>query len=51
MTESFDYSRYGLSRSAWWIELAGFPQRNREGIAGTLRKLKRAAESDAGPAA
>ncbi|MET0999531.1 MAG: SRPBCC family protein [Marmoricola sp.] len=46
VTESFDYSRYALPQRLV-IELAGFPQRNREGIAGTLRKLKDAAESDA----
>ena len=46
VTESFDYSRYGtLQRLA--IELAGFPERNRAGIAGTLVKLKQAAEDDA----
>ena len=43
VTESFDYSRYGtLQRLA--VELAGFPERNRAGIAGTLVKLKQAAE-------
>ena len=30
-----------------FVELAGFPKRNREGIAGTLVKLKKAAEKDA----
>lgn len=45
-TESFDYSRYGPAQRLI-IELARFPQRNREGIAGTLVKLKEAAESDA----
>ena len=46
VTESFDYSRYGLvPRLA--IELTGFPERNRRGIAGTLVELKRAAEHDA----
>ena len=51
VTESFDYSRYGLLPRLW-VELAGFPKRNREGIAGTLVKLREAAESDAkGPAA
>ena len=51
VTESFDYSRYGLVPRLW-VELAGFPKRNREGIAGTLRKLREAAESDAeGPVA
>ena len=51
VTESFDYSRYGLVPRLV-VELAGFPKRNREGIAGTLVKLREAAESDAkGPAA
>ncbi len=45
VTESFDYSRYGLPQRLV-IELAGFPRRNREGIAATLVKLKQAAESD-----
>ena len=45
VTESFDYSRYGLpARLA--IELARFPQRNRSGIEATLVKLKAAAEAD-----
>lgn len=46
VTESFDYSRYGLVPRLI-VELAGFPARNREGIAATLVKLKQAAESDA----
>jgi hypothetical protein len=51
VTESFDYSRYGLVPRLV-VELAGFPKRNREGIAGTLVKLREVAESDAkGPAA
>lgn len=45
VTESFDYSRYGTARRLA-IELAGFPERNRAGIAGTLVKLKQAAEQD-----
>ncbi len=46
VTESFDYSRHGpLARRL--VELAGFPARNRAGIAGTLVKLKEAAEADA----
>ena len=46
VTESFDYSRYGrLPRLV--VELAGFPERNRRGIAGTLTKLRQAAEHDA----
>ncbi len=45
VTESFDYSRYGaVARLA--LEAAGFPKRNREGIAATLVKLKAAAEAD-----
>ena len=46
VTESFDYSRYRLFPRLW-VELAGFRKRNREGIAGTLVKLREAAESDA----
>lgn len=46
VTESFDYSRYGLLPRLL-VELAGFPERNRRGIAGTLVELKRAAERDA----
>jgi hypothetical protein len=49
VTESFDYSRYALPQRLF-IELAGFPRRNRTGIAGTLVKLKEAAESDASTA-
>jgi uncharacterized protein YndB with AHSA1/START domain len=45
VTESFDYSRYGLPQRLV-IELAGFPERNRAGIAATLVKLKVAAEAD-----
>jgi uncharacterized protein YndB with AHSA1/START domain len=45
VTESFDYSRYGLPQRLV-IELAGFPRRNRAGIAATLVKLKEAAEAD-----
>lgn len=44
--ESFDYSMFGLPHRLL-IELTGFPQRNREGIEGTLVKLKEAAEADA----
>ncbi|KQT92104.1 hypothetical protein ASG49_09045 [Marmoricola sp. Leaf446] len=47
VTESFDYSRYGLLPRLF-VELAGFPGRNRRGIAGTLVELKHAAEHDAG---
>lgn len=46
VTESFDYSMYGVAQRLV-IELAGFPARNRAGIAGTLAKLKEAAEADA----
>jgi uncharacterized protein YndB with AHSA1/START domain len=46
VTESFDYSRYGLFPRLF-VELAGFPKRNRKGIAGTLVNLREAAESDA----
>ena len=46
VTEAFDYSRHGRG-ARLIIELAGFPARNRAGIAGTLVKLKAAAESDA----
>ena len=50
VTESFDYSRYGTVPRLV-VELAGFPERNRAGIAGTLVKLKEAAEADARKAA
>lgn len=46
VTETFDYSRY----NSFWrkgIELLRFPERNRQGIEGTLVRLKEAAESDA----
>lgn len=46
VTETFDYSRY----NPFWrkgIELLRFPERNRQGIEGTLVRLKEAAESDA----
>ncbi len=46
VTESFDYSMYATPQRLL-IELAGFPGRNRAGIAGTLVNLKEAAESDA----
>ena len=46
VVETFDYSRYkGLAKA--FIELLGFPVRNRAGIEGTLRRLKDAAEADA----
>jgi uncharacterized protein YndB with AHSA1/START domain len=47
VTESFDYSRYGFPARRF-IELMKFPQRNREGIIGTLANLKKVAEADAG---
>jgi uncharacterized protein YndB with AHSA1/START domain len=46
VTESFDYSMYAMPQRLV-IELAGFRARNRAGIAGTLVKLKEAAESTA----
>jgi uncharacterized protein YndB with AHSA1/START domain len=46
VTETFDYSRYNLLWSTF-IEVTGFPGRNRKGIEGTLVRLKDAAESDA----
>jgi uncharacterized protein YndB with AHSA1/START domain len=49
VTETFDYSRYGAVASAM-IRIAGFPGRNRRGIAATLQRLKEAAEADAGGA-
>ena len=45
VTESFDYSRYG-TLPRLFVELSGFPERNRRGIAGTLARLKQAAEQD-----
>lgn len=46
VTESFDYSR--VSRVAQAVlTAAGFPERNRRGIAQTLVRLKAAAEADA----
>jgi uncharacterized protein YndB with AHSA1/START domain len=47
VTETFDYSRYGRVPAAG-LRLAGFPERNRAGIAATLVRLKEAAEADAG---
>jgi uncharacterized protein YndB with AHSA1/START domain len=44
--ETFDYSRYDFARRTF-IEVLGFPERNRRGIEGTLVRLKAAAESDA----
>lgn len=48
VTETFDYSRYDALRRRF-IELAGFPERNRRGIEATLVRLKQAAEADAAP--
>jgi hypothetical protein len=45
VTETFDYSRYHPLAAAG-IRALGFPERNRAGIAGTLVRLKAAAESD-----
>ena len=45
VTESFDYSRYNPLWSSV-IQVLGFPERNRRGIAETLVRLKAAAESD-----
>lgn len=46
VTETFDYSRYrGLSKA--FVEVLGFPERNRRGIEATLERLKDAAETDA----
>lgn len=45
VTETFDYTRYDpISAAA--LRAAGFPERNRKGIAATLVRLKEAAESD-----
>ncbi len=49
VTETFDYSRYNLLWRSL-LEVTGFPRRNRAGIEGTLDRLKRAAEGDAGTA-
>jgi uncharacterized protein YndB with AHSA1/START domain len=50
VVETFDYSRYrGLQKA--FVELLGFPERNRRGIEGTLQRLKDAAEEDATSAA
>jgi len=46
VTETWDASRYDVARFAA-LKLLGFPQRNRDGIAGTLVRLKAAAEADA----
>lgn len=46
VTETFDGSEIG-GRTAAVLRLAGFPERNRVGITGTLQRLKQAAEVDA----
>ncbi len=46
VTETFDYSRYHPALAAA-LRLAGFPDRNRSGIRGTLVRLAAAAEADA----
>ena len=46
VTETFDTSRAN-SVTDGVVRWAGFPERNREGIAGTLARLKAAAEADA----
>lgn len=46
VTESFDYTRHGTVAAAL-LRAAGFPARNRRGIAQTLVRLKAAAEADA----
>jgi uncharacterized protein YndB with AHSA1/START domain len=46
VTETFDMSRADRVTTAV-VRAAKFPERNREGIAGTLERLKKAAEQDA----
>jgi hypothetical protein len=46
VTETFDMSRANAPTTAV-VRWAKFPERNREGIAGTLQRLKQAAEADA----
>ncbi|UOY03785.1 SRPBCC family protein [Blastococcus sp. PRF04-17] len=50
VTEAFDMSRADRLTTAV-VRAARFPERNREGIAGTLQRLKQAAEADAKKAA
>jgi hypothetical protein len=45
VTETFDYTHYDPI-SAAGLRAAGFPERNRAGIAATLDRLKQAAEAD-----
>lgn len=47
VTETFDTSRAARLTEAV-VRWAKFPERNREGIRGTLQRLKAAAEADAG---
>jgi hypothetical protein len=47
VTETFDTSRADAVTDAV-VRWAKFPERNREGIRGTLQRLKQAAEADAG---
>ena len=46
VTETFDMSRADAVTTAV-VRAAKFPERNREGIAGTLERLRKAAEADA----
>ena len=46
VTETFDMSRANSATTAV-VRAAKFPERNREGIVGTLERLKKAAEADA----
>ena len=46
VTETFDMSRADAVTTAV-VRAAKFPERNREGIAGSLERLKKAAEADA----
>ena len=50
VTETFDMSRADKITTAI-VRAARFPERNREGITGTLQRLKQAAEADAQKAA
>jgi hypothetical protein len=46
VTETFDMTRAnGITTAV--VQWANFPERNREGITGTLERLRKAAESDA----
>jgi hypothetical protein len=46
VTETFDMTRAGPVTTAV-VRAAKFPERNRDGITGTLERLKKAAEADA----